>query len=176
MLKLYRRTKRGTEYWEAWSTATEIKIHWGKLGDLGESRELPIERGVNPSDTIKREAKPIRLAGFKPLKEADLKWVVIQFALDGHGTTSDFDKRVKIENLMNECLGWTGSGHCDGGDMGSGEMNVFCLVVDSSIATKVIVEELSSQALIAGAAIAERIGDDYKVLWPRDFLGEFSIK
>ena len=175
MLKLYRTTESGTEYWEAWNSAMEITIHWGKLGDQGQNRKLPIEPGVPPSDTIKREAKPFRAAGFKPIKQSDLLCVVIQYKVDGHGTTDDLDKRVRIEDLMNECLGWTGLGHCDGGDLGSGEMNVFCFVVDSGIAQRVIVDELKSQALIEGAVIAERFEDDYKVLWPHEFQGKFSI-
>jgi hypothetical protein len=175
MLKLYRTTESGTEYWEAWNTATEITLHSGKLGDRGQNRKLPIEPGVHPSDTIKREAKPFRAAGFEPIKQSDLRCVVIQYKVDGHGTTDDLDKRVRIEDLMNECLGWTGLGHCDGGDLGSGTMNVFCYVVDSGIAQRVIADELKSQALVEGAVIAEQFEDDYKVLWPHEFQGEFSI-
>jgi len=126
MIKLYRATERGTEYWEAWATANEITIHWGKLGEEGKNREIPITPGVNPNDTIKAEAKPIRAAGFRPLKPSQLCSIVIQYKIDDHGSTADLDKRVAVEDLMNERLGWTGLGHCDGGDIGSGTMNIFC--------------------------------------------------
>jgi hypothetical protein len=43
---------------------------------------------------------------------------------------------------MNELLGWTGLGHVDGGSSGSDSMEVFCYVVDSSIARRVIAERL----------------------------------
>jgi hypothetical protein len=175
MLKLYRATKQATEYWEAWATATEITIHWGKLGDEGQSREIPIEPGISPNDTIKSEAKPIRAAGFKPLKRSQLRSIIIQYKIDGHGTAADLDKRIAIEELMNERLGWTGLGHCDGGDIGAGTMNIFCYVADARIAESVIVRELRTQGFLEGALIAERHGDNAKVLWPSDFRGVFSV-
>src|SRR5437762_12364256 len=175
MLKLYRATERGTEYWEAWATATEITIHWGKLGDEGENREIPIKPGINPNDTIKSEAKPIRAAGFKPLKSSQLRSIVVQYKIEGHGSTADLDKRVAVEELMDERLGWTGLGHCDGGDIGSGTMNIFCYVADARIGESVIVRELEASKFLEGAVIAERTGDTVKVLWPRNFKSAFSL-
>ncbi len=175
MLKLYRKSNAVIEYWEAWSSSIEITIHWGTLGDKGESRELPLEPGVNPDETIKREAKPIRASGFKPLKRSETHIVVIQYKLEGSGATTDLAKRVEIEALMDECLGWTGLGHCDGGDIGSGEMNVFCIVADATIAEPVIVRELKSKGFLEGAVIAERVMDEYRVLWPHDYAGKFSV-
>ena len=175
MLKLYRVTEQGTEYWEAWATANEITIHWGKLGEGGENREIPIKPGINPNDTIKSEAKPIRAAGFKPLKPSQLRSIVIQYKIEGHGSTADLDKRVAVEELMNERLGWTGLGHCDGGDIGSGTMNIFCYVADTKIAEPVIVRELKAGGFLEGAVIAERSDDSVEVLWPRDFEGAFSL-
>jgi hypothetical protein len=175
MLKLYRTMGGVTEYWEAWFTATAVTIHWGKVGEKGESRELPHEAGRHPSEIIKREAKPIRAAGFKAKKPKELHSVVIQYHVDGHGTANEHDRRVRVEELMNECLGWCGLGHCDGGDMGRGQMNVFCYVVDAAIAEKIMVNDLKEHALLDGAVIAQRIGDEAKVLWPHDFAGRFAI-
>jgi hypothetical protein len=175
MLKLYRTNGGVTEYWEAWITAIDVTVHWGKLGEEGEMRELPHEAGLHPSETVKREAKPIRAAGFKPRKAEELHSVVIQYKVEGHGTVNDHDRRVRVEERMNECLGWTGLGHSDGGDMGSGTMNVFCYVVDPAIAEKVIVSDLDKHGLLDGAVIAERVGETVKVLWPRDFAGTFAI-
>ena len=175
MLKLYRTSCGVTEYWEAWITATDVTIHWGNVGEEGETRELPHEAGLHPSEIIKREAEPLRAAGFKPRKTKDLHSIVIQYKVGGHGTVNDHDRRVQVEERMNECLGWSGLGHCDGGDMGSGEMNVFCFVVDAAIAEKVIVNDLKEHRLLDGAVIAQRIGDETKVLWPHDFAGAFAI-
>ena len=175
MVKLYRTSGGATEYWEAWITANDVTIHWGKLGEEGETRELPHEAGLHPSEIIKREAKPLRAAGFKPIKPKELYSVVIQYKVEGRGTRKDHDRRIKVEELMNECLGWSGLGHCDGGDMGSGQMNVFCYVVDSAIAERVIVGDLKKNGLLDGAIIAERKEEETKVLWPRDFSGTFTV-
>ena len=59
--------------------------------------------------------------------------------------------------------------------MGSGQMNVFCYVVDAAIAQKVIVSDLNEHGLLDGAVIAARIGDEAKVLWPHDFAGTFAV-
>jgi hypothetical protein len=175
MVKLYRTSRGVTEYWEAWITATDVTIHWGKLGEEGETRELPHEAGLHPSEIIKREAKPFRAAGFKPRKPKELHSIVIQSKVEGRGSVNDYDRRVQIEELMNERLGWSGLGHCDGGDMGSGQMNVFCYVVDSAIAERVIVGALKEHGLLDGVVIAERKEDETKVLWPHDFAGTFTV-
>jgi hypothetical protein len=100
---------------------------------------------------------------------------IIQYKVDENGTTDDFDKRVEVEDLMEGCLDRTNLGNCDGGDLGSGTMNVFCFVVDPDKAQKVIVDNLRAHSLLDGAVIAQRIGEDYKVIWPPDFQGEFSV-
>ena len=175
MLKLYRTIGGVTEYWEAWITATDVTIHWGRLGEEGESRELPHETGLHPSKIIEREAKPIRVSGFKPIRAKDLHSIVVQYKIAGHGTRRDHDRRVQVEDRINESLGWSGLGHCDGGDIGSGTMNVFCRVVDAGIAGKIIVKDLSEHGLLEGAVIAQVIGDKAKVLWPPDFVGVFAV-
>jgi hypothetical protein len=54
---------------------------------------------------------------------------------------------------MNECLGWTGLGHCGGGDIGCGTMGIFCLVVNAEKATLCIIEELRQHGLLAEAKV-----------------------
>jgi hypothetical protein len=46
--------------------------------------------------------------------------------------------------------------------------------VDAAIAKKVIVSDLEEHGLLNGAVIAERIGDEAKVLWPHDFASTFA--
>lgn len=58
------------------------------------------------------------------------------------GTDTDLDKRYSLQDRMNETLGWTGLGNCDGGSIGSGTMEVCCFVVDFGIAKKVIERDL----------------------------------
>jgi hypothetical protein len=50
----------------------------------------------------------------------------------------DLDLRNAIMAHLDEALGWAGLGHCDGGSIGSGAMEVACVVVDADIAQRVI--------------------------------------
>ncbi len=92
------------------------------------------------------------------------------------GSAEELEKRHQVENTLNECLGWTGNGHCDGGDIGSYTINAFSWVVDPHIACKTIVDALRDSGLLQGAVIAYRDREEeYEVLWPSDYSEPFSI-
>ena len=179
MLKLYRTANGVTEYWEAWEdSGTNVIVHWGKLGEKGETRNVLIKVGNRSSQVIDLEAKPIRAAGFQPIEIDQMAQVVIQYRIDGMGSKRDLDKEQVIEGLMNECLGWAGLGHCDGHDIGSGTLNVFCDVVDGPASERIVIDCLRENKQLEGAVIArrERVGDEsYIVFWPKDFVGEFDL-
>jgi len=101
--------------------------------------------------------------------------IVIQYKVEEPSSLDDFDRRIHIERLMDECLKQNGLGYCDGGDMGRGEMNIFCLVTDTGIAKAVIVRRLQEERQLSRVIIAERRQEEYKVLWPENFTGIFSI-
>ncbi|HEY1717808.1 MAG TPA: hypothetical protein VGH42_05860, partial [Verrucomicrobiae bacterium] len=61
-----------------------------------------------------------------------------EYAIEGMGNATDLKKRHGLEERMNETLGWTGLGLCDGGSIGSGTMEVCCYVVDFQIAKDAI--------------------------------------
>jgi predicted DNA-binding WGR domain protein len=175
MLKLYKRARDVTKYWEAWSVDHEVTIHWGILGEIGETRTIQAETGKSVKSIITRESKSFRREGYKAIPISKLAQVVIQYEIDGMGTTDDLARRIQVENVMNNFLGWRGLGHCDGGDIGSGTMNVFCYVVDAAKAIPHIVQELRSKGLIDGAIIANALKSGTTVAWPEDFSGEFLI-
>jgi len=172
MIKLY---KAGdvTRYWEAWNTSTKITIHWGILGETGESREIALSPEDDPNKIILREAKQPRNDGYRKIATSKLQRLVIQYQVQGMGNSEDLKQRERIEHLMNECLGWRGLGFCDGGDIGSGTVNIFCLVVDAKVAVPHVVDELKAKRLIDGAVVA--IGAKPKVVWPADFKAKLSI-
>ena len=80
--------------------------------------------------------------GFHPIELEDHYTLLIEFAVDGMGSPEDIDKRYRLQDRMDETLGWTGLGHCDGGSIGSGTMEVCCYVVDFQIAKEVIEKDL----------------------------------
>ena len=91
---------------------------------------------------IQKEIDELVAQGFAPVDQEDHATLLIEYEVSGMGTTADVDKRYRLESRMNETLGWTGLGACDGGSIGSGTMEVCNFVVDFSIAKKVIEADL----------------------------------
>jgi hypothetical protein len=172
--KLYKFESDKVSYWEAWEADGEITIHWGELGDRGVIRITPLKRGQSAKELIEQEAKKYRAEGYHELKEGEEVTLLVQYEVNGWGTAEDLEKRHAVENLLNEGLGWTGNGNCDGGDIGSGTMNVCSLVVNPYLASNTIIEELRKNSLLEGAVIAIEREDSFEVLYPENFEKEFS--
>ncbi len=101
--------------------------------------------------------------------------LIVQYRIEGHGHGSDHDKRVAVENLLGEFLEEADLGYCDGGDIGSGTMNVFCWVKPGRGVGKKIIELLRKSSLLEGAIIVEDVQGEERVIWPPDFKGEFQL-
>ena len=174
MVKLYKFEGGKVSYWEAWETDGQIILHWGELGERGEAQSIALKQNESSKTFIANEANKHRKEGYRELKEGEDHTVLVQYQVDGWGTPQDLDKRHEVENLLNECLGWTGNGHCDGGDIGSGTMNVCSLVVNPYLALEPIVKELREHNLLEGAVIAIEREDSFEVLYPENYDKEFA--
>ena len=93
---------------------------------------------------IQKEVNKIVSNGYSEINPEDQSFLEIEYIIEGFGTESDLEKRHNLENRMDSVLGWTGLGHSDGGSIGSGTMEVGCIVVDYEIAKKVIEEDLKN--------------------------------
>jgi hypothetical protein len=176
-LKVYRTVDGVTEYWESWNEGTEAFIRSGKVGEISEVRKFTMKDPRQASELMK-EIDRVQKTGFTPREMEQMIQVVIHYRLERWGSTEDHDRRVKIEDLMNDCLIPTGLGYCDGGDIGNGTINIFCEVVDAAVAERIIVDKLREANELDGAVIVkrERAGDDeYKVLWPKNYAGKFNL-
>jgi hypothetical protein len=141
MIKLYKTKDGVTSYWETWANDEKSgTIHWGQLGHRGESRVV----GTNYKKTVKREVNERMEQGFNFIEDDDLVRLLIEFKVVGMGTAEDLEKRARLQARMDETLGWTGLGHCDGGSIGSGTMEVCCFVVDFGMAKLIIEEDLAN--------------------------------
>lgn len=143
MIKLYKLIGDQLNYWEIWEK--EIKtaiVHWGIVGEEGQHTEI---RGGYFSDFRKMIQKKIdekQKEGYTEFDEDKVSLLEIEYNIDGSGTKQDLDKRHRLEKKMDEILGWVGLGHTDGGSIGSGTMEVSCVVVDFDIAKRMIEEKL----------------------------------
>jgi hypothetical protein len=143
VIKLYRREAgKVVAYHEAWIHGSKITEHWGTLGERGETCEHGLDEKLSQHDNLQKVLAKALAAGYEPVDVDDHGILLIEYPVKDIGTTKDLDKRHALEERMNETLGWTGLGHCDGGSIGSGTMEVCCFVVDFEIARRVIEQDL----------------------------------
>jgi hypothetical protein len=144
VLKLYRFVDGKKEYWETWEDDSgSHTIHWGDLGTRGKSRKVRSTLFAKAEKTIQKEIYRLVKLGFRPIDLDDHYTLLIEYAVEGMGTANDVEKRHRLEDRMNEILGWTGMGMCDGGSIGSGSMEVCSYVVDFEVAKAVIEKDLA---------------------------------
>lgn len=145
MLKLYKKIDNQLHYWETWEKDKKTAVvHWGILGQTGQTKELKSGFFSNFHKIVQKEIEEKLTHGYTEFEEENYVFLEIEYKIDGFGTDDDLDKRHRLEEKMDEILGWTGLGHTDGGSIGSGTMEVGCIVVDFDIAKKVIEEKLKN--------------------------------
>ncbi|MEO8021767.1 hypothetical protein [Polaromonas sp.] len=143
MLKLYRFSASKKEYWETWEDSSDAHtVHWGELGTRGTSRTVTSTRTMPATSVIQREIDDRVSEGFAPFEPEEHTTLMIEYTIEGMGSKADVEKRHRLEDRMNETLGWTGLGACDGGSIGSGTMEVCCFVADFELAQRVVAEDL----------------------------------
>ncbi len=155
MVKLYKRSNDAIYYFEIWTNEDKtITIHQGKLGEVGETENLDTKNNDLPSDILlTKYISKKKEIGYEELE--DLTEFIVQYSYEEDTNQAKLiEKRDYIESLFNNCLGWTGNGHCDGGDIGSRTMNIFCYVVDKNIAVHTILEVLEEEDLLVNLKIA----------------------
>jgi len=143
MLKLYRLKDNQLWYWETWNKDEKTAIvHWGIVGEQGQNKEVKGGLFSNFRKNVQKEIDEKLKEGYREFDQDKVSFLEIEYIIDGFGTEQDLEKRHRLEAKMDEVLGWTGLGHTDGGSIGSGTMEVGCMVVDFDTAKKVIEENL----------------------------------
>jgi hypothetical protein len=144
MLKLYRLSESKKECWEAWENPPgSLVVHWGVLGTRGNSKQLKLESDSARNNLFQTELEARLDEGYAPVDVDDHAILLIEYVIGDMGIRLDLEKRHRLEDRMNETLGWTGLGACDGGSIGSDTMEVCNFVVDFEIAKKVIEDDLA---------------------------------
>lgn len=132
-------------YWETWDADEKSAIiHWGIIGQTGQKKEIQSGLFSNFRNAVQKEIDEKISEGYSEFDEDKLAFLEVEYKVDGFGSEKDLDKRHRLEELLNGILGWTGLGHVDGGSIGSGTMEVGCIVVDYEIAKTVLEQELKN--------------------------------
>ncbi|HEY0980294.1 MAG TPA: hypothetical protein VGE18_02705 [Candidatus Paceibacterota bacterium] len=148
MEKLYKETGDGLLYWETWDKSGRAGIiHWGKVGEEGQSREISSGIFSSFKKEVQKEYDQKIIEGYTEVADELLERLVIEYKVDEIESENDLTKRHNLESRMNEFLGWRGLGHCDGGSIGGGTMEVLCFVVNFDLAKNLIEEDLKDTGL-----------------------------
>lgn len=171
--KLYKKIDTTLHYYEVWANHKTMCVHWGKLGETGDYKEVKLKFWQNIEKATESEIDDAQKKGFKEIDFDKLVPLIVQFKTkDEMGDENDLDKRYNVEAILNESLGWTGNGHCDGGDIGSGTINIFLFVVDPIIAIETIVKDLKSHNH-ENFIIAQEHGNTTTIIYPKNSKSEF---
>lgn len=161
MLKLYKRENNSILYAECWVHENVATVHLGVVGDNGQSREFVCDDESSSMDNFQKEYAE---QGYTIWPEEHYHWVVLQWPMKTlEGSAYNRGMRDKATAILDELLGWTGLGHVDGFDMGRTSnpkeefaLNIFCMVINSEIAVKCIIDTLSIQLDCSRLKIASR--------------------
>ena len=171
VVKLYKFSDRLVYYYEIWCDGDRITFHRGKLGDRGTVEVVNIAEGENSESVISRATALAISQGYEEVSLEDHTILTIEFSCEGD-ESEDLEKRYRVEDLANEVLGWTGNGHCDGGQIGGGSFEVVAYVLDPHIAGKTMIDALNSVGLLKEATISNQ-GRDGKanILYAGAYIG-----
>jgi hypothetical protein len=139
MYKLYKREPDRIRYHEAWDEDACVIEHFGVVGQAGETRQHDLAPGADPDQLLEDLLKPSAMDGFEEVDDADLERVEVALPVVADG---DLERRHALEDRLDDLLGATGLGHCNGGRIDEQGMAAFCFVVDPTIARSVIKEDL----------------------------------
>lgn len=143
MQKLYKEIDGVLNYWEIWESEPKTTMtHYGVVGERGKSQITKAGLFSSASSVIKKKTAEKIKEGYAESSDDDFYTLVIEYAIDGMGTNEDLEKRHALEDYMDELLGWMGLGHCDGGSIGNGTMEVTCMVISDSIALQIVKNDL----------------------------------
>lgn len=143
MLKLYKTIDSVLHYHEAWTEEKHVIEHWGKVGDRGESKKHQLPKVFDEDDILNATLASALEAGYTVFDDEEMKVLLVEYTVTDMGSKADLKKRHLLEDRLNDLLGWTGLGYCDGGSIGSGSMEVCCFVVNFDIAKTVIEADLA---------------------------------
>lgn len=148
MIRLLKKEEKEWRYWEGWYEEKEqlYVAHFGKVGETGDHYAVlaeHVEGGTH--QVLQAWADERKETGYVDVKSADLRLLTIQFP---HLQESDTESRYAIEYMLDECLGRTGNGHCDGGDDSRQGLALICRVVQMDKAVAEVVQALRERSLL----------------------------
>ena len=145
IVKLVQTDVNVINYWEIWQTGRTLTTHWGIVGQRGQSEEEVVSSSGQAQSKLSRLVNEKSKGDFRELTEDDLSDLTLQFSTTSFGTQGDLELRHRLEEQIDQELGWTGNGYCEGGDIGENEMSIYCRVLNGVVAKERIFGLLRQQ-------------------------------
>lgn len=154
-LKMIKEFTEGKFYSHAWVEPDKVLIKEGIVGNEFNLYKVQLSPEKQAYEILKELEELLLKQGFEYFDDDDYTILTIHYPLSNEdfGTNDDLEKRFEIEDILDACLRQTGNGDCDGGEIGNGEMLIFCSVIAPKIAIETITEELRKHNLLEGAKI-----------------------
>ena len=144
MIRAYKEVNDDLLYFHILETdETNAVFYQGVMGSRGESEDISANSPEELTDKIDRKIDELNDTGWSGIDDDEYDVLIIEYKIDDWGATEDLQKRHAVQDRMNQLLGWTGVGWCDGGSIGSGTMDICCFVFDYQLAYDIINEDLN---------------------------------
>ncbi|MDJ0365920.1 hypothetical protein QMK33_12220 [Hymenobacter sp. H14-R3] len=142
MIKLYTKQDGILHYWETWDkTPKSGIIHWGIVGERGSTKMVRASGQTKFRALIQEAIDMKRVEGFTESETESI--LVIEYEAKVMNATR-LKKLHRLEERLDQLMGWTGLGHADGNGFGFGKMDVSVTVVNFEIAKSIIEYDLES--------------------------------
>ncbi|MGG1661202.1 hypothetical protein [Brevibacillus sp. NRS-1366] len=137
-------------FWEGWYEEKEqlYTVHFGQVGEKGDHYAVLADQVEGRTHQVLQEwADEMKEKGYMEVTNADLRPLTVQFP---NLKESDMEFRYTIEQLLDDCLGRTGNGHCNGGDDSRQGLTLTCRVIQMDKAVAVVVQALRETSFLEG--------------------------
>lgn len=144
MYKVHKRDGGQMFFHEVWEEDGVVIEHFGDVGEAGETVKHEIPERSDEDTVMESLMRPVVMKGFAEIEDEDLIRLNVEIEKSAQGDETDLARRHELEDRLDDLLGETGLGHCDGGETTGECMTVFCFVVDKLIAEEVVESEMGS--------------------------------
>jgi len=153
LIRLLKKGEKEWGFWEAWYEEKEAQyaVHVGTVGVKGGQYSVLADQPAgNNLLALQEWINEMKEEGYVEVTKEDLQPLHVQFF---HLNAEDVETRYRIEQILDECLGTTGNGHCDGGDDSRGGLVFICRVLQIDQAVVDVRQALRETSFFEGVCM-----------------------
>lgn len=169
LVKLYKKEDNSFLYFECWLNDNDsLTVHYGLLGNIGETVEYLAKDMKLPLMAVMTNLVYEKQQSGYSSVVSRTELIIECTPGEDENFLSLEEQRTEIEDLLNNCLGWTGNGHCESSYIIGQTLDFICFVVDKNIACQTILDALAENKFTGKFIIgyADEINEEYLQLYP----------